>query len=69
MRSQPKEPEHRERDLQNQDYLEPTAGVPLMLRFWVGPTPVFLPGESHGSRSLVGFSPQGRKESDTTDVT
>ena len=36
MRSQPKEPEHRERDLQNQDYLEPTAGVPLMLRFWVG---------------------------------
>ena len=36
MRSQPKEPEHREWDLQNQDYLEPTAGVPLMLRFWVG---------------------------------
>ena len=33
------------------------------------PTPVFLPGESHGPRSLVGFSPQGRKESDTTDVT
>ena len=30
------------------------------------PTPVFLPGESHGWRSLVGYSPQGRKESDTT---
>ena len=28
--------------------------------------PVFLPGESHGQRSLVGYSPRGRKESDTT---
>ena len=28
------------------------------------PTPVFLPGESHGHRSLAGYSPQGRKESD-----
>ena len=43
---------------------------------WVGkipwrrawqPTPVFLPRESHGQRSLVGYSPRGRKESDTTD--
>ena len=43
---------------------------------WVGkfpwrskwlPTPVFLPGESHGRRSLVGYSPQSRKESDTTE--
>ena len=25
------------------------------------PTPVFLPGESHGQRSLVGYSPQGHK--------
>ena len=32
------------------------------------PTPVFLPRESHGQRSLAGYSPQGRKESDTTDV-
>ena len=31
------------------------------------PTPVFLPGESHGQRSLVGYSPWGHKESDTTD--
>ena len=30
------------------------------------PTPVFLPGESHGQRSLVGCSPWGRKELDTT---
>ena len=28
------------------------------------PTPVFLPGESHGRRSLVVYSPRGRKESD-----
>jgi len=32
------------------------------------PTPVFLPGESHGRRSLVGCSPWGRTESDTTEV-
>ena len=28
---------------------------------------VFLPGESHERRSLVGYSPRGRKESDTTE--
>ena len=33
------------------------------------PTPVLLPGESHGQRSLAGCSPQGRKEWDTTEVT
>jgi len=32
------------------------------------PTPVFLPGEFHGQRSLAGYSPWGRKESDTTEV-
>ena len=31
------------------------------------PTPVCLPGESHGQRSLVGYSPWGHQESDTTD--
>ena len=31
------------------------------------PTPVFLSGESHGQRSLVGYSPRGCKESDTTE--
>ena len=30
-------------------------------------TPVFLPGESHGQRSLVGYRPWGHKESDTTE--
>ena len=28
---------------------------------------VLLPGESHGGKSLVGYSPWGRKESDTTE--
>ena len=30
-------------------------------------SPVFLPGESHGQRSLAGYSPLGRKESDPTE--
>ena len=30
-------------------------------------TPVFLPGKSHGQRSLVGYCPWGRKELDTTE--
>ena len=33
------------------------------------PTPVFLPGESEGWRSLVGCRPWGRTESDTTEAT
>ena len=31
------------------------------------PTPVFLPGESHGQRRLTGYSPWGHKESDMND--
>ena len=38
----------------------------IQLRQW-HPTPVFLPGKSHGWKSLVGCSPQGCKESDTTE--
>ena len=43
---------------------------------WVGkipwrrarqPAPVFLPGESHGQRSLAGYSSWGLKETDTTE--
>ena len=50
--------------------------LPAMQETWVRkipwrrkwqPTPVFLPGESHGRRSLVGYTPRGRKESDTTE--
>ena len=35
-------------------------------RKWL-PTPVFLPREPHGQRRLAGYSPQGRKKSDTTE--
>ena len=35
-------------------------------REWL-PTPVILPGESHGQRSLGGYSPWGHKESDVTE--
>ena len=38
----------------------------LRRRQW-HPTPVLLPGKSHGQRSLVDCSPWGRKESDTTE--
>ena len=31
--------------------------------------PVFLLGKSHGQRSLVGYSPWGHKELDTTEIT
>ena len=38
----------------------------LQRRQW-HPTPVLLPGKSHGWRSMVGCSPWGREESDTTE--
>ena len=41
---------------------------PFRRRQWQ-PTPVLLPGKSHGQRSLVGCSPWGRTESDTTEAT
>ena len=33
-----------------------------------GNTPVFLPGEFHGQRSLADYSPWGHKESNTTEA-
>ena len=36
-------------------------------RKWRQSTAVFLPGEFHGRRSLVGYSPWGHKESDMTE--
>ena len=39
---------------------------PPWRRAWL-PTPVFLPGKSHGERSLEGYSPWDREESDTTE--
>ena len=32
------------------------------------PSPVFLPGESHRQRILVGYNPWGHKEVDTTEA-
>ena len=54
--------------------LSANAGYVTEVEFglWVGKIPwkqfipVFLPGKSHGQRSLKGYSPQGHKESDTT---
>ena len=43
-----------------------SPGVSTWRRQW-HPTPVLLPGKSHGRRHLVGCSPWGREESDTTD--
>jgi len=40
--------------------------MPRGRRQW-HPTPVLLPGKSHGWRNLVGCSPWGREESDTTE--
>ena len=41
--------------------------IGISWRRWWHPTPVLLPGESHGWRSLVGYSPWGRKQSDMTE--
>ena len=46
--------------------LDPWVGKIPWRRKWQ-PTPVLLPGESHGQRSLAGYSPWGRKESDPTE--
>ena len=44
----------------------PWVGIIPWRRKWQ-PTPVFLLKQSHGQRSLVGYSPWGCKESDTTE--
>ena len=47
---------------------DPGVGKIPWRRAWQ-PTPVFLPGESLGQRSLAGYSPWGCKESDMTGAT
>ena len=53
-----------------------SAKIAAPVDLWVGKirwrrkwqsTPVLLPGKSHGQRSLIGYSPWDRKESDTTE--
>ena len=55
----------------NQSFLENYSSFlclsQIMWRRQWHPTPVLLPGKSHGWRSLVGCSPWGRKESGTTE--
>ena len=46
---------------------DPWVGKIPWIRAWQ-PTPVFLPGESHGQRSLAGYSPWGRKQLDMTEA-
>ena len=45
---------------------DPWVGKIPWRRKWQ-PTPVLLPGESHGWKSLVGYNPWGHKESDTAE--
>ena len=72
--------EHREHSFRKKDPSSSDGRVSLQCRRpgfdpWVRkipwrriqPTPVFLPGEFHGKRSLAGYSPWGHKELDTTD--
>ena len=51
-----------------QETQNPWVGRISWRRKW-HPTPEFLPAKSHGQRSLVGYSPKGRKELGTTEVT
>ena len=44
----------------------PDVAVVNLITAWQ-PTPIFLPGESHGQKSLVGYSPLDNKESDMTE--
>ena len=45
---------------------DPWVGKIPWRREWI-PTPVFLPGEFHGQRSLVGYSSRGYKKSGMTE--
>ena len=46
--------------------MDPRGGKIPWRREWQ-PTPLFLPGESHGQRTQAGYSPWGLEESDTTE--
>ena len=46
--------------LMQETQLSPWVGKIPWRREWL-PTPVFLPGEFHGQRNLVGYSPWGRR--------
>ena len=50
-----------------QDSQIQSLGCKILWRRKWQPTPLFLPGESHGQRSLAGYSPRGLKETDTSE--
>ena len=62
-----KEPACQCRRLKRHEF-NPWIGTIPWRRAWQ-PTPVFLPGESHGQRSLAGYSPCGHKEPKELTVT
>ena len=57
IKNPPAKPEMGVRSLGQEDHLEKEMAT----------TPVFSPGKSYGQRSLVGYSPPGRKKSDTNE--
>ena len=58
---------HSKQPLPQETQFNPRVGKIPWSRKWQ-PTPVFLPGESHGQRRLAGYSPWGHTESlDTTE--
>ena len=61
-----KEPAYQCRKLKRY-WFDPCVGKIPWRKVWQ-PIPVFSPGESHGQRSLEGYSPRGRTESDTTEA-
>ena len=56
---------HPPSSLGNPDFLSPCLRIDFLIQWH--PTPILLPGKSHGRRSLVGCSPWGREESDMTE--
>ena len=54
--------------LEMQETLVSSLGQKDLLEEEMQPTPVFLPGESHGQRSPVSYSPWDHKKLDTTEI-
>ena len=60
-----KNPPDNARDAGGADSIPGPGKIPWSRKWQL--TPVFLPGESQGQRSMAGYSPWGHKESDTTE--
>ena len=53
---------------ETRDWFSPLSGEDPLRRAWQ-PTPILLPGESHGQRSLMAYHPQCGKELDMIEAT